>query len=76
MLSDQGIIRQVNPPGSEIFATPIQNLIGQPLDQFLPKLARQPSQWANSSEQTIEVRQQKGILDVSISSPSPQSSLE
>ena len=72
VLSDDGIIRQVNPPGSEIFATPIHNLIGQYLDQFLPNLARQPSQWANNSEQTIEVRQQKRILEVGISSPSPQ----
>ncbi len=72
VLKENGIIRQVNPPGAEIFATNIQDLIGKPLQQFLPNLVGQPPQWANRSEQIIEVREQKRILDVSISNPSPQ----
>lgn len=72
VLKENGIIRQVNPPGAEIFATNIQDLIGKPLQQFLPNLVGQPPQWANRSEQIIEVRKQKHILDVSISNPSPQ----
>jgi PAS domain S-box-containing protein len=72
VLKADGIIRQVNPPGAEIFDTNIQDLIGKPLHLFLPNLVGQPSQWANSSEQIIEVRQQTRILEVSISHPSPQ----
>jgi nitrogen fixation/metabolism regulation signal transduction histidine kinase len=41
-LSENGIIRQVNPPGEEIFDTQIQHLIGQHLHQFLPNLVGKP----------------------------------
>ncbi len=72
VLSENGVIRQVNPPGKEIFDIQIEELIGQHLQEFLPNLVGQPPQWTNRSEQIIKVRQQTRILDVSISSPSPQ----
>lgn len=55
-----------------MFSTQAQSLIGQPLHQFLPNLVGQPQQWANRSEQIVEVCLQKRIIEVSISSPAPQ----
>ncbi len=72
VLEESGIIRQVNPPGEEMFDTQVQDLIGRSLNQFLPNLVGQPQQWANRSEQIIEVSHQTRIIDVSISNPSPQ----
>ncbi len=72
VVAENGIIRQVNPPGEEIFDTPISQVIGRSLNQFLPNLVGQPPQWANRSEQIIKIRQQGRTLDVSVSSPSPQ----
>ncbi len=72
VLSEYGVIRQVNPPGEQIFDKSLPYLVGQYLNQFLPNLVGIPSQWASRSEQIIEVQKQQRILDVSISSSSPQ----
>jgi PAS domain S-box-containing protein len=56
VLSDQGIIRQVNPAAERLFNRPTQNLVEHPLVHLLNGLPANPTDWTSRSEQQLSHR--------------------
>jgi PAS domain S-box-containing protein len=71
VLDATGTIYQVNPATQALFGTEAQQLIGQPLQTWLPALPSTPATWVARSEQTLlQPDQSLRMVEVAISQAS------